>query len=203
MLEYWIRPIYQQLCVDHVAGKLTEYASPIKITLLSGLFGLLTLPALAMNHSLIALFFLLLSGYLDTLDGTVARLSGSVSNLGSVLDIVTDRTVELTVIASFALVNPARLWLCLIMLGSILLCITSFLVVGIFTPNDSSKSFHYSEGLIERPEAFVFFSLMIALPTYFNDLAFLFIILVLYTTLARLFSFYKYETKRGSFFQIK
>ena len=80
------------------------------------------------------------------------------------------------------------------MLGSILLCITSFLVVGIFTPNHSSKSFHYSPGLIERAEAFLFFIVMIFVPYYFTFFAFLFATLVALTALIRLWQFSKTQT---------
>lgn len=55
------------------------------------------------------------------------------------------------------------LW-CMLTLGSMLLCITSFLVVGIFTENQSQKSFHYSPGLMKRAEAFSFFIAMMIWP---------------------------------------
>lgn len=69
-----------------------------------------------------------------------------------------DRVVEFVVVLALWFVAPQQrgLW-CLLMLGSMLLCITSFLVVGIFSENQSQKSFHYSSGLMERAEAFSFF----------------------------------------------
>ena len=75
------------------------------------------------------------------------------------------------------------------MLGSVLICITSFLVVAIVSDNQSEKSFYYSPGLMERAEAFIFFILMIWLPQYFSFLSMSFIILVSYTALKRVYDY--------------
>ena len=77
------------------------------------------------------------------------------------------------------------------MLGSMLLCITSFLVVGIFVANDSHKSFHYNPGIMERAEAFIFFIAMMLWPSAFVGLAMLFSLLVTLTAIIRLTQFYK------------
>ena len=90
------------------------------------------------------------------------------------------------------LVDPVHraLW-CFLMLGSMLLCITSFLVVGIFVANDSHKSFHYNPGIMERAEAFIFFIAMMLWPSAFVGLAMLFSLLVTLTAIIRLTQFYK------------
>lgn len=80
------------------------------------------------------------------------------------------------------------------MLSSVLLCITSFLVVGIFSQNTTEKSFYYSPGLIERFEAFLFFSLMMFLPGIFSYLAYAFSGLVLMTALIRMAQFLRKES---------
>jgi archaetidylinositol phosphate synthase len=94
---------------------------------------------------------LVLSGFLDTLDGSLARHLNKTSSI----------------------------------------CVTTFLVVGIFTKNDSQKSFFYSPGLIERAEAFIVFSLMILLPFTFSVLAWGFIALTFLTAFLRLWQFIK------------
>ncbi len=80
---------------------------------------------------------------------------------------------------------------CLLMLASIALCTNSFLVAGIFNKNHSDKSFHYSPGLMERAEAFIFFILMMALPAQFNLLGYLFVLLVTLTACLRLLEMYQ------------
>lgn len=194
MLESYVRPTYQRHFVDPVAYFLAKYLprSANYWTLIGCITGITVLPALLFNQKDLAIILLLLSGYLDTLDGTVARLSGNSSNHGSVFDIFSDRVVELSVVLGLFLIDPIhRSLAAMLMLGSILLCITSFLVVGIFTPKEGEKSFYYSPGLMERAEAFIFFIAMMLLPQYFNFLAYTFILLVIVTTFFHLYQFYE------------
>ena len=133
MLETYIRKPYQQALVNPIAKMLNKKVSPNQLTLLSGVIGVLVLPCLYFGAYILAIILLLASGYLDTLDGTLARLTNQSSDWGSVLDITVDRIVEFVVILSLWLVAPEmRSFWVIMMLGSILLCITSFLVVGIF-----------------------------------------------------------------------
>lgn len=190
MLNHYFQAHYQRLLVDPVVKYCNLRCAPVQITLLAGLIGLAIFPALKFNMPVLATLLLLISGFLDTVDGVLARKQGAVSNWGAVLDIFVDRVVELTVIFALFSLDPVhRGWICLLMLGSMLLCITSFLVVGIFTHNDSAKSFHYSPGLMERAEAFIFFSLMIWFPKYITELALLFTGLTLWTALRRMKQF--------------
>ncbi|WP_133139289.1 CDP-alcohol phosphatidyltransferase family protein [Legionella genomosp. 1] len=194
MIETYVRAPYQRILVDPIASVLRERISPNQLTLLSGLVGILTLPCLYLEAHFMAIILLLLSGFLDTLDGTVARLGSSASDWGSVLDITTDRLVEFIIIFALWTIAPeVRGFWIIMMLGSVLLCITSFLVVGIFTTNESDKGFYYSPGIMERAEAFAFFIAMILWPTYFSMLALLFSFLVLLTAIIRLKQFYNIQ----------
>ena len=190
MIEHHVRPLYQKYLVNPLANFLGNRMSANQITWVSGLFGILVFPALFLHQVMLAISLLLLSGYCDTLDGTLARFNHNTSDWGSALDITIDRLVEWVVVLALWSVAPTErgLW-CLLMLGSMLLCITSFLVVGIFSTNHSQKSFHYSIGLMERTEAFLFFALFILLPSIFGYLSMLFSILVFYTALRRIYDF--------------
>lgn len=191
MLDSSLRSKYQTLFLDPCLKlSVLQKTSPSQITALGCLFGLLFLPLLLMKMAVLASLALVISGYLDTLDGALARKRNLTSPLGTVFDIVSDRLVEFIVVLALFLASPQERALpALCMLGSILLCVTSFLVVGIFTENSSEKSFHYSPGLMERAEAFIFFIAMALLPSLFTPLAYFFTILVLYTTLRRLLEF--------------
>ncbi len=191
MIEQSFRHNYERFLVDPLVRRLKR-VTPITITWMSGVTGLLFIPFIVLNQPLIAIAFLLISGYLDTLDGSLARFQNKSSDFGSVMDIIMDRIVEFAAIFALYLFSPLdRALMVILMLGSILLCITSFLVVGIFTNNDSQKSFHYSPGLMERAEAFIFFIVMALCPTYFNILAIVFCCLVCFTALIRLMEFKK------------
>lgn len=190
MLEFYIRPKLQKVCIDGVAARLVIFISPHFMTFLSVIFGVLVPVFLYFNLVYFAVGALLLSGYCDSLDGTMARLVQSSSEIGAVLDIVCDRAVEFSVVLGLFLVEPgSRALLSIIMLGSILICVSSFLVVGLFVENDSHKSFFYSRGLMERLEAFVFFIAMILLPRWFYFLAMTFSALVFLTAAIRVYDF--------------
>lgn len=165
---------------------------PIVITICAMVAGLITAGFIFGGQPWLAVLFLILSGGLDVLDGSLARATGKVSEKGAVLDIVSDRVVEASIIIALALVDPiSRALSSLIMLSSVLICITSFLVVGIFVNNDSKKSFYYSAGLMERTEAFLFFGGMILFPQSFLLLSSLFSGLVFLTAAIRVGQFLK------------
>lgn len=190
MLEQSLRPHYQRILVDPLLGHINNKISPLSITWISGIFGFLFIPFLLLNVPFLAISCLLISGYLDTLDGSLARFQNKSSDFGSVMDIIMDRIVEFCAIFALYLFDPSnRALFIILMLGSILLCITSFLVVGIFTSNNSSKGFHYSPGLMERAEAFAFFIAMVLCPEYFTALALVFCLLVCLTALIRIREF--------------
>ncbi len=189
MIDSYYRELYQRVCVNPLLPLLQRF-SPILLTVTGCLLGLATCPLLAFDLPLLALSALILSGFLDTLDGSLARYQKNTSPKGAVLDIVCDRAVEFSVILGLFFVDANSRGLpCILMLGSILMCITSFLVVGIFTENQSAKGFHYSPGLIERAEAFLFFAIMIAFPGIFFIGAYLFSGLTLLTAVIRLRQF--------------
>jgi len=162
---------------------------PLLTTLTGLISGLVSALLIATGHPLLGAGLLLFSGLCDVLDGRIARWLGQSSPAGALLDIVSDRTVEAAVVVALFLVDPSRALLTLLMMGSILVCVTSFLVVGIFSENGSHKSFHYSPGLMERAEAFLFFTLMVVVPSSFVPLAILFVALVLFTALLRTLQF--------------
>lgn len=190
MLESHFRTHYQKLLVDDFAIIISKFVSPNLVTVYGTLFGIAAAIFLGLGHTYLALFLLLISGYLDSLDGTIARITGHDTQFGSALDIICDRIVEFSVIYGLYLVDPlTRATTVIWILGSVLICICSFLVVGIFTQNNSEKNFHYSPGIIERFETFLFFFAMILLPNYFTYLSYAFILLVTITALLRMREF--------------
>lgn len=188
MLESYFRKTYQKNFLDPVLPLLKIH--PQKLTCAGCLFGIAILPLLYFGYSAIALLALSISGFIDTLDGALARHRHLTSYQGAALDIACDRIVEFAVILGLFSVDPAERALpCILMLGAILICVTTFLVVGIFSQNQSNKSFYYSPGLIERAEAFIFFCIMILFPETFIIVSYLFTILTFITAFIRLQQF--------------
>lgn len=182
MLEKHLRPSLEKLLILPLAKKIPRFITPFNITFSALLIGCFV-PLLAyFNYIYLAIFALLLSGYLDVLDGSLARLRQQSSVCGSVFDIISDRIVEFSAVFALYLIDSRTrgAW-CLIILGSFYFCITVFLVSGIFTKNTGQKSFHYSPGIIERAETFIFIIAMLLMPSFFNALAALLSFLVILT----------------------
>ncbi|MBX9705357.1 MAG: CDP-alcohol phosphatidyltransferase family protein [Gammaproteobacteria bacterium] len=190
MLEAKLQQYYYRWLLEPVLRLCGRRLSPNVFSISAGILGLLFIPVIASGHAFWALGLLLLSGYCDTFDGALARYQQRTATLGAVLDITIDRLVEFSVLLGLYWVDPINrgLWVVL-MLGSILLCVTTFLVVASVSANHSEKSFYYSPGLIERAEAFLFFIAMILWPAAFAWLAGLFSILVLFTAAMHIVQF--------------
>ncbi len=195
MIESYLRPTYQKLCVDPFARLICykTHIRPDSITIVALLAGIAAALVLWLGWwPLMAIGLLLLSGYLDTLDGSLARLCKISSDKGAVMDIVGDRIVEFSIILALYSVAPVQRGLpALWMLGASMICVVSFLVVALFIENTTEKSFHYSRGLMERTEAFAFFIVMMLKPAWFISLAWVYTVLVLTTAVYRVFQFVK------------
>ena len=77
MLEAYFRPIYQACLADPVA-KWLVISHPF-ITYLACGTGIFAAVMVAGNYPMLATALLLLSGFLDTLDGSVARMNNRIS----------------------------------------------------------------------------------------------------------------------------
>lgn len=193
MIDTNHRAYFQKLIFDQLVLFLNKKSiTPNQLTTIALVSGSLIAISLWYKALWISLVLLLVSGLCDILDGSLARLLKRDSPKGAAFDIFSDRCVEISIISGFYLYSPKENGpYAFMMLASVLICITSFLVVGIFINNLSHKSFHYSPGLMERTEAFFCFALMMIFPSYFPFLALLFAILVSFTGIKRMFDFQK------------
>ena len=141
-------------------------ATPNQVTILGLILGLGAAIAIVMNNTILALILLLSSGLCDILDGILAREQGGGTSLGTLMDITFDRVVEVSIILALGFVYPHAMFTMMLLLASIVVCISTFLVVGIIVNKESHKSFFYSPGLMERTEAFILFILLIVFPQW-------------------------------------
>lgn len=148
------------------------------------------------HQPFIAVFVLWFSGFLDAVDGTMARLT-KPSLWGTVLDITFDRVVEISVIVGLAFAFPDSQWALLLLSVSIILSMTIFLTVGAVTEKQGMKSFYYQAGLAERTEGFILFSLMIILSPYLTVITLIFFIVELYTAFQRIMEAKRILTRQG------
>lgn len=139
-----------------------------------------------LEYPILAVIVLWLSGFLDAVDGAMARQSKS-SSWGTLLDISYDRLVEISVILGLAFLYPDSMWALLLLSVSIIYAMTVFLTVGALTDKKGMKSFYYQAGLAERTEGFILFTLMILLPNYLIILTLIFLFFEVFTTFQRLY----------------
>lgn len=177
----WVRPV-----VERGADRLLKWNfTPNEVTILGGIIGI-SVGFFIYNDMLwTAVALLWLSGLFDVLDGTMARRSHK-TGFGTVLDLVFDRIVEISVVVALALRYPEHMPVFLFLLGSFVVAMTLFLAVGASSSKRSEKSFYYQPGILERTECFILFTLMILFPTWIGVVAALFLTLEVFTITQRL-----------------
>ncbi|XKE96260.1 CDP-alcohol phosphatidyltransferase family protein [Metaplanococcus flavidus] len=155
------------------------------VTKIAFIIGLSTGIFIYLDQPLIAIAALWLSGYLDVVDGTMARKT-KPSAWGTLLDISFDRMVEISVILGLAFRFPESMWALLLLSVSIIIAMTVFLTVGALSDKQGMKSFYYQAGLAERTEGFILFTLMIAFSTYLTVITLIFLAMQIITIFQRM-----------------
>jgi len=166
MLESQVRSKVQPL-FDKVGSFLIPYnITPNMITLFAFVSGIASGVMICFGKMIPALALLILSGLLDILDGTVARLGKRSHAVGAYVDLISDRLVEAAVIFGFAVQYPQHSLSYLIFLIAVLMHFSTFVVAGTLFPNMGKKSMHYDASIVERAEAFFFFFFMMLFPEW-------------------------------------
>ncbi len=163
MIGLFCKNYFQNVFVKPVVGVLKAFKiKPNTVTFLACFSGVATIFFIGQGYSYLGVVALLFSGYLDNLDGFLARDIGQVTAFGGALDSVSDRVVEFSVILGLFLVDPfSRGLLSLLMVGSSFICIISFLIIGVAFQGHSLKKTFCDVEFIGRTEAFIFFVAMI------------------------------------------
>ena len=159
--------------------------TPNNVTILALLLGVSTSIFLYFDMQIIAVTLLWVSGYLDAVDGAMARRSNSSSSFGTLLDIVSDRIVEVSIVLVLGLKFVDVRYNLIVLTVCILMSMTIFLTVGALSEKKGVKSFYYQAGVAERSEGFIFFSLMILIPSYLGIITNIFSVLIIITAIQR------------------
>lgn len=156
------------------------------VTILALLLGIFASILLYFDQDIIAVLILWLSGYLDAVDGAIARKTNSSSSFGTVLDITSDRIVEIGIIIVTGIKFVDVRFNLMILLSCILLSMVIFLTVGAVSEKSGIKSFYYQAGVAERSEGFIMFSIMMLSKTYLGIVINIFAFIILITALQRM-----------------
>ncbi|HEY2421239.1 MAG TPA: CDP-alcohol phosphatidyltransferase family protein [Neobacillus sp.] len=158
------------------------------VTFIAFLVGLTASFLVYFGQPIVGVAVLWFSGFLDAVDGSMARQSESSSPWGTVLDVTFDRIVEAGIIIALALRHPEPnlLILLLLLAIAIIFTMTIFLTVGALSEKESYKSFYYQPGLAERTEGFILFSLMVLFQSHLGFWTIIFLAVEIITGLQRL-----------------
>lgn len=164
-----------------------------QVTIMAFIVGISASVLIYFDQPIIGVLVLWLSGFLDAVDGSMARQSKTTSGWGTVLDVTFDRVVEAGILIALALKHPdvQILFLFLVLAISIIFTMTIFLTVGAVSDKQSVKSFYYQPGLAERTEGFILFSLLALFQSQLVLWTIVFIIVEIVTGLQRLLEAYK------------
>ncbi|MBS6506959.1 MAG: CDP-alcohol phosphatidyltransferase family protein [Paraclostridium bifermentans] len=156
------------------------------VTVIALLLGILTSVFIYIDMNILAVITLWISGYLDAVDGSIARKTKTTSLFGTLMDITFDRIVETSIILSLAMrYSNARINF-IVLLACIIISMTIFLTVGALVEKKGMKSFYYQAGVAERSEGFLMFSLMILVPNYIVIFTNLFSAIIFITIIQRI-----------------
>ena len=204
MIDKWLSKTKLNKVLEKVVKKLFyKKISANQLSLIALIIGLLSALSIFLSGMfrwkieliICAAILMVISFLFDALDGALARLK-EPTIFGGILDIFSDRTVEVFIIISLISTDiPHLMWPGIFSLGSIVLCITMFLLTGgAINPeelDDHKKVIYYRHGLMERSETFLFLLAITIFYFWRFILLWIFAILVLLTALLRLKDVYK------------
>ncbi len=159
--------------------------TPSQVTMIAMVTGILSAVLFYFGYSILSVGVLWFSGYLDAVDGNMARRMNRSTKFGTLLDILFDRMVEVSIIVAIALRVPNATFAMVLLSVAIIISMTIFLTTGALAENTGKKSFRYQAGLMERTEGFIMFTAMILFPVYAMQLGFIFAGLILFTAVQR------------------
>lgn len=157
-----------------------------QVTWTAFVFGVASNVLVYLERPVLAIIVLWLSGYLDAVDGSMAREQNEISAWGTVMDVTFDRIVELGIIIALAIRFPQVQLLLLLLTSAIVFSMTVFLTVGALSDKKGIKSFYYQAGLAERTEGFILFSVMVLFPHWLMWSTGLFLCVEIFTGLQRM-----------------
>lgn len=88
--------------------------TPIHITILFGIFGLIGIYCILQNYYILASFFIISKSIIDAVDGELSRVKNTPSYVGRYLDSVFDIILNLLFLLTICYVSKTSLWMTLI-----------------------------------------------------------------------------------------
>jgi phosphatidylglycerophosphate synthase len=177
---------YVQPVLDKTANVFIKVGfSANAVTILAFVVGLVSAVLVALRLPVVAVAVLWISGLLDAVDGTISRKTGTSSPLGTLMDVVFDRIVEISVLMALIFIEPELAVYVAIVNATIILTMVVFLTVGATANVKSEKTFYYQAGVAERSEGFIMLSLAILIHPHRHIVLMIFAGMILFTAIQR------------------
>lgn len=177
----YVQPIFDRTADIFISMRI----SANQLTAVAFVVGITAAISIYLEFYITGVLLLWISGFFDAVDGTIARKTGSASPIGTLLDILFDRIVEILVLMALAFENPAHGITISIVFASIILSMTVFLTVGALVEKMGEKSFYYQPGLAERTEGFLMISLAVLVPGFRFEVLLAFAAMIVFTAFQR------------------
>lgn len=158
-------------------GRVFSFLNPNHVTLFSLITSIAVFYFILQSNFIIASLLVLFTGFLDYIDGAVARYTSVASPKGAYLDTIVDRYSELIMVAGLFFVDLPKIiilsstWVMLYVFGSLL---TSYAKAAA----SEKMSISISTGFIERPERILLMFVTILLGN-FNTTYMLYLIIIM------------------------
>lgn len=198
MLDTNARKYVQPIIGKTAEALLKMKITPNQVTVFAFLLGISTSILIVLGHPIKGLVLLWVSGFFDAVDGSMARIAKKQSPWGSLMDIVFDRLVEMSIVIAVALVQPQARLALIVLVAAIVFSMCVFLTVGALAENYGIKSFYYQAGLMERTEGFIGFSIMVLFMHHAHYITCIFALLIAFTALQRMCEAYRIFSKLES-----
>ncbi|WFD11626.1 CDP-alcohol phosphatidyltransferase family protein [Tepidibacter hydrothermalis] len=196
MLDTHARKYVNPMIDKASTGFLNLKMTPNQVTVLAFITGITASFAVYFDYNVVACLLLWISGFLDAVDGAMARKINNSTPWGTLLDITFDRIVEISIIISLALKFNQLVFNYLILTCCIIFSMTMFLTVGALSEKNGIKSFYYQAGIAERTEGFIFFTCMILIPSNIGLITNIFSLLIFITAIQRMMEAKKIFAKK-------
>ena len=185
MIDSKLRDISQPLFSLAAKPLIAMDIHPDTVTAIAFIIGISSSICLGLGYIALPIGLLWLSGLLDVLDGTIARLTDKSSKIGAYLDMVFDRMVEASVILAFYFIAPEHTLAYLLFFVAVLFNFTTFVIAGALFTNVGNKGMHYDIGLAERTETFIMFTLMMLMQNHITGILMVFNVVIFLTGIIR------------------
>ncbi len=184
MLTENLREIFKGISdrIGRVLGK--TGLSPNFFTFLILVFGFIAAYFIYLGSFKLAILFILISGFMDFIDGAVAKVNKKETKFGSLFDSVADKTSEISWYLALGLFNP-KLWL------EASLAIAFFMLSSYISKHAKSVGGKGGGGLMERKERLTLIILGLLFINYISYILYTIALLSFITCLQRFFRNYK------------